>query len=447
MKSNAKLKWNANFEAFWIPRISEVNLSLPKNAREISINLSSGPTEIYDYFPFLVNIYINDQIQAIIEFEKPWQKLSARLPIPHSSTDVRIGVSSELGCSPIKKSAGQDHRELALLFESVQVHHEALLPKVNPLTEYDPLMAGVPFLSEAHHPIFVIGCYRSGTSISTWAIGQAPNIYPMEETGWLSGLYFGARAAIEMTSSTTVETAIDVYDLGRHAFLQSQGCAISNLHWNLSRFRAEKTHLERHSGKGRFHPNFRVGRSRFALKNRWVDGTPENTGIAIGLSRMFPTARFIFLLRRPTPVIRSMLGFDSIGGHKYTFEEAASTWERFSHNGYEAYLALRPHRAIMTTYEDMVHNPADCVARWFAFLGEPQFSKAADTYGEFINSSRNTAVEFDADQQRTLASLEAIYDAMLTECPITEIPWRADFGVYADRENHIMQNMLQVLRG
>src|SRR5689334_9241423 len=34
-------------------------------------------------------------------------------------------------------------------------------------------------------PIFVIGSYRSGTSILTWSLGQHFNIFPLEETNWI----------------------------------------------------------------------------------------------------------------------------------------------------------------------------------------------------------------------------------------------------------------------
>jgi hypothetical protein len=34
-------------------------------------------------------------------------------------------------------------------------------------------------------PVFVIGSYRSGTSILTWSLGQHFNIFPLEETNWI----------------------------------------------------------------------------------------------------------------------------------------------------------------------------------------------------------------------------------------------------------------------
>jgi len=37
----------------------------------------------------------------------------------------------------------------------------------------------------AMEPIFVIGSYRSGTSILTWSLGQHSNIFPLEETNWI----------------------------------------------------------------------------------------------------------------------------------------------------------------------------------------------------------------------------------------------------------------------
>ena len=34
-------------------------------------------------------------------------------------------------------------------------------------------------------PIFVIGSYRAATSALTWALGQHPNLFPLEETHFL----------------------------------------------------------------------------------------------------------------------------------------------------------------------------------------------------------------------------------------------------------------------
>jgi hypothetical protein len=44
---------------------------------------------------------------------------------------------------------------------------------------------------KAARPIFIIGAPRSGTSITTWALGQHPNIQPMPETAWIASLAVG----------------------------------------------------------------------------------------------------------------------------------------------------------------------------------------------------------------------------------------------------------------
>src|SRR5579871_5960637 len=41
---------------------------------------------------------------------------------------------------------------------------------------------------QVHSPVFVVGSYRSGTSIFCWCLGQHPNIVNLPETNWLARL-------------------------------------------------------------------------------------------------------------------------------------------------------------------------------------------------------------------------------------------------------------------
>jgi len=43
----------------------------------------------------------------------------------------------------------------------------------------------LPAVGQLPQPVFVVGMYRSGTSILTWALGQHPNLWALDETGWL----------------------------------------------------------------------------------------------------------------------------------------------------------------------------------------------------------------------------------------------------------------------
>ena len=50
-----------------------------------------------------------------------------------------------------------------------------------------PMIFAAPFWGRrsdalGRKPVFIIGSPRSGTSILTWALGQHPNLYPLEET-------------------------------------------------------------------------------------------------------------------------------------------------------------------------------------------------------------------------------------------------------------------------
>ena len=67
-------------------------------------------------------------------------------------------------------------------------------------------------------PVFIIGSPRSGTSALTWALGQHPNLLPVEETRWLAKLAVDLRAT---------------YQLGRQAYVSqiaSMGIGVADFY-------------------------------------------------------------------------------------------------------------------------------------------------------------------------------------------------------------------------
>jgi hypothetical protein len=299
---------------------------------------------------------------------------------------------------------------------------------------------------EKARPIFIIGCYRSGTSIMTWAVGQHPNIFPMDETNWLAPLCYGTLAAYRFASSAALP-ATKVYDIGEKEFLMWQGAAIDRLHKAISTDRGVRVFLSRLSDSApRFNPAFQILRSRFAPKSRWVDGTPEYTEIASVLVEMFPAAKFIYLLRKPHEVMTSLINFHTIGGRGYTVEQAANEWERMNRAAYDLLQSQGRERVTLALYDDLVEQPAHLMDRIWHFVGEPPFRRSLDTLSTRINSSVKES-SLTADEER-MKRLNNIYRQIILNTPPAQINWSLPpSGTAEERRNDIVERICACFRG
>lgn len=243
------------------------------------------------------------------------------------------------------------------------------------------------------HPIFVVGMYRSGTSILTWALGQHPNLWALEETGFLP-MISNAAAGAWIRASSADRSFADVYELSRARFSYHLASAIDGLMMELAKEHAMRCVIERaNECVPDFNPRIQMLRSLGAPKRRWVDGTPENIVSIAQLNQLFPEARFIHIVRHPIHVAASMMRFDRIGGTSMPPAEAARKWYARVMQGYLAEKALGSGVVLRVDYAELTANPRTTMNRIFAFLGEPSFNPAGDCYEEKINSSNVTIAE------------------------------------------------------
>lgn len=405
----------------WLPRRAQLEIAPAEGTetsseggwRELVISLSSGPDEIYRYFPFAAYCYVDDALAAIAEFDSEWQTVRLQIAVPADRTCV-LTIATELSDFRLQLGRTADQRQLALVLCGLEFGGPASQPKPgHALAARDDhfSQSRTSLAKELPRPIFVIGAYRSGTSILTWALGQHPNIWPLEETGWLHLLGLGALAGQQLSAAAR-RSFFDVYDVSPAEYIAHLGCSIDDLLKTTSLRHFDRTNLQRLSGKAetgfdRFDARFQLARSLFDTKRRWVDGTPENAENILLLRALFPMARFVCAYRHPFDVVASMVHFERAGGAPMSIDDASDMWMRKVHAWVLAARALGSSYVQVLSYDEMVSSPNRTLQATFDFLGEPRFPKAAETFGTRINSSGVNMEERDQIRKAVASSDKA----------------------------------------
>ena len=421
--------------------------------RELHIELSTGPEFLYSYFPFCCALYVDGQAATILEFNEASERQVATVRVPVGKP-FDLTIISELAAVPADHGQGGDTRELALLFFGCR-----LGPIAKPVVSAAPVY--VPGLeleitstdASTPEPIFVVGSYRSGTSVLTWAIGQHPNIWPIEESGWLPLLGSGALAAFRNASSAA-RSFFTVYDFSCSDYMAQIGRSVDELMHRVSKRHLHRILLARVAGKAdEYNKEFQLARSAMNPKRRWVDGTPENSGYILSLLELFPKARFIALVRDPLDVIASMLFFDRAGGLKRDVKQAAEIWKNLTRWTLLAYKIHGPSVVHLVSHARLISAPQATLSEIFEFLGEPDFPKSGETFSKRINSSKveqsereQIYAEIDAEPE-IKKTVQSIYSEALN---LMKSPWEPDEAAKHEltaRLNNELTRMIALYRG
>jgi hypothetical protein len=247
-----------------------------------------------------------------------------------------------------------------------------------------------PLCHRAIAPVFVIGSYRSGTSVTTWALGQHPNIFALEETHFLYKLAVDLDYLFQIGSRMGDYSFLGMARMRRREFYEYFGGCCDRL------IRQSKRRIFEHANSEKFRtkrtPNIKLRRRFWHPKRRWVDGTPENSHFVYPLLRLFPNAKFIHILRNPKLVATSLMHFSTAGGIDYGEEDAYRLWARMARNCALAELAFGPKRIMRIHYDDIVREPKETIKRCLAFVGESFHPDCVLPFNERVNSSRYGSV-------------------------------------------------------
>lgn len=381
-----------------MPPRAELEVFLPDDGSNegsvasLEVELSSGPAGIHRYFPFSAYVYVEDRWAAVLEFSKPFDPQSVTIDVPIGKPFTLTVVSES--SRPPGPSDG-DQRDVALILVGLRPGpvHPARPPQraaIEPRNDFVS-QKRIALVEQLPEPVFVVGPYRSGTSILTWALGQHPSIWPLPETNFVAMLGTGAVGGYWM-GALPARSYFELCDVSIEEYLTHVGCMIDDFMKKTTMRRFERSQFERIHPKdvvpqAAFNQNFEFARTLFGNKRRWVDGTPEHAGHMALLRRLFPAAKFVCTVRNPVDVIGSMINFEKVGGMSADLREATDMWKRMTEATLLGARAFGSNVVTFVSYEAITASPDTALSEIFDFLGEPRFPKAADCYQHRINSS------------------------------------------------------------
>jgi hypothetical protein len=273
----------------------------------------------------------------------------------------------------------------------------------------------------AVEPIFIIGSYRSGTSILTWSLGQHSNIFPLEETNWIYklGVYldcvynFGTvNGEFSNLSSMRITRTKFYRSFGKHVHSMMLENRINYLKASLSAALKKKnsprladlkklTTIEDFVEYTKDDDAFLFIRNKGDTKERWVDGTPENSHFVYCLNMMFPGAKFIFLIRNPIAVANSLMNFGTAGGQAGNYEEenAYNQWYNLTESCYFSLRAFGTEKVLLVPFQDLVSQKEMVIKNCLSFIHEEFDANCLKPFDVVINSSKydRTKIDFSID--------------------------------------------------
>ncbi len=230
-------------------------------------------------------------------------------------------------------------------------------------------------------PVFVIGCPRSGTSATGWALAAHPGFWTSAESHVFYMLFRRSNVLQELEnvyeqSSGNPDFWLNRNNVSCEEFVRCIGVGLDRLF------------LSRSKGK------------------RWVDSSPEYTLVAAEIIELMPSSRFVHIVRDGRAVVNSMLNSGFKARWANDFDLACSTWAKYIEDGMR-FQQEHPDEAITIHHHTLVDDPEQECRKILGLLGAEQNGAPAEFLrNKRINSSYGNVEKDDIRKPKDPSTLK-----------------------------------------
>lgn len=208
---------------------------------------------------------------------------------------------------------------------------------------------------ERQQPVFIVGCYRSGTTLLSSILSAHSEAYIPEETRYLP--YILERLDDYGDLRVDANLTLMINDINR--FLVSQDWETIPDAAKVIGALSERTFQEVIRCIAVYNADKPV--------RVWGDNTPFYVSCALLIASLLPDARFVNMVRDGRDVAASAIKLNMGGGFNPT--ALALEWNERVFDGMVAQKVLGPERVITVRYEDLVSDTRSEIVKVCSFLG------------------------------------------------------------------------------
>jgi hypothetical protein len=248
-------------------------------------------------------------------------------------------------------------------------------------------------------PVFIIGPPESGGDVLTWALGQHPNLLPLEHSGWLAKFAANVHSTYVLRKGGAQLSLIGIRE---SEFFKTFANSINSLILRHEGYDSQFVKDVDERG-----PLLRY-RSPADPKGRWINSSPEYSFHVYELFQLFPQAHFIYLLRDVREVANALMRLDRAASASRSAEFAYGEWLKTTHACVEAERAFGSRTVLRLRYADLLSDPERALRCCLAFIGESFSPHCLEPIQHFVEASSMVSERTPTEEAESEIVTEAI---------------------------------------